>query len=139
MFSLLACPVIGGRYVPDPWVEFSEQRLRPFLELNLLVGLALIALAAVGALLLGLFGDLSPSERTLCGALPMVVGVAAFVCLVFAEGPAWWDTRTAEKNAVVPLAWTVSALGALVVARRQFIADESLHLQRGHLSRTDDE
>lgn len=130
MFGLLACPT----YRPiDPWERFQEELVRPFVELNLVAALGLVALAAVGTLLIGLFADLSPSERSVCGALPLIVGVGAFIVLAFASPRGrWWDTRSAEQSAALPLAWTVGALGLLVVERRRFIVHESLPLQRGH-------
>lgn len=122
MFPLvLACPSPSLPFPvtpADPWDVFREDTLQPALEWSLLGTLALLTVAVVGALMLGLFLSLPPRDRATCAAPPLVLSVVSFVFLQLgAPGGSWWRSTGPLHDVVLPLAGALAVLGLIVLCR----------------------
>lgn len=123
MFPLfLACP--SSRSLPfpvtppDPWEVFREDTLQPALEWSALGMMALLGIAVLGALMLGLFLSLPDRDRGACAALPLMMSVGSFVLIQLgAPGGNWWRSTGLVHDVVLPAAAVLAVLGLLVLGR----------------------
>ncbi len=126
MFPLiLACPSMRSSSLPppDPWQVFREDTLQPALEWSALGSLALLGVAIVGALMLGLFLSLPPRDRVACATPPLVSSVVGFVLLqVGAPGGSWWRSTGLVHDVVLPASAVLAVLGLIVLARARVVS-----------------
>jgi len=118
---VLACPSPSLPFPvtpADPWDVFREDTLQPALEWSLLGTLALLSVAVVGALMLGLFLSLPQRDRAACAAPPLVLSVVSFVSLQLgAPGGSWWRSTGPLHDVVLPAAGALAVLGLIVLGR----------------------
>lgn len=122
MFPLfLACPSRGIPFPvtpPDPWEVFRQDTLQPALEWSVVGTLALLAVAVVGALMLGLFLSLPDRDRSACATLPLMLSFGAFVLIQLgAPGGNWWRSTGLVHDVVLLAAAVLAGLGLLVLGR----------------------
>lgn len=122
MFPIvLACPSPSLPFPvtpPDPWEVFRQDTLQPALEWSVVGTLALLGIAVVGALMLGLFLALPDRDRSACAALPLLSSVGSFVLLQLgAPGGNWWRSTGPLHDVVLPAAAVLAVLGLIVLNR----------------------
>ncbi|MBL8916122.1 MAG: hypothetical protein JNM17_35810 [Archangium sp.] len=133
MFGVLACPLYVPSPPPDPWELLRDETINPFFERNLpLTAAALLGLAIIGSLVVGLASELSARDRLACGALPLAAGVAGFIALQLLSKRLgeWWRVDDLGQNLLQSSALAAMILGALVLGRPLFFREDGHGVER---------